>query len=92
MYTKDIFRRTLCNVRSTVEALAHRCAKRFPKKLRLRGKRYRRKRFRTFGVSRSPLREALRRLEAEGMIEYRASRAVVATIDAKESATFTQTP
>lgn len=35
-----------------------------------------------FGVSRSPLREALRQLEAEGLIDYRANRgAVVATMD-----------
>jgi DNA-binding GntR family transcriptional regulator len=35
-----------------------------------------------YGMSRSPLREALRALEAEGMIEYRANRgAVVATMD-----------
>lgn len=35
-----------------------------------------------FGVSRSPLREALRQLEAEGTIEYRANRgAFVATVD-----------
>jgi DNA-binding GntR family transcriptional regulator len=35
-----------------------------------------------FGVSRSPLREALRQLEAEGMIEYRPNRgAVVASMD-----------
>ncbi|HEY3784413.1 MAG TPA: GntR family transcriptional regulator [Steroidobacteraceae bacterium] len=35
-----------------------------------------------YGMSRSPLREALRQLEAEGMIEYRANRgAIVASID-----------
>jgi DNA-binding GntR family transcriptional regulator len=35
-----------------------------------------------YGMSRSPLREALRSLEAEGMIEYRANRgAVVASLD-----------
>ncbi len=35
-----------------------------------------------YGMSRSPLREALRALEAEGMIEYRANRgAVVACMD-----------
>lgn len=35
-----------------------------------------------YGMSRSPLREALRALEAEGMIEYRANRgAVVASMD-----------
>lgn len=35
-----------------------------------------------YGVSRSPLREALRQLEAEGTIEYRANRgAFVATLD-----------
>ena len=35
-----------------------------------------------FGVSRSPLREALRQLEAEGTIEYRANRgAFVASMD-----------
>jgi DNA-binding GntR family transcriptional regulator len=34
------------------------------------------------GVSRSPLREALRRLEAEGLVHYRTNRgAVVATLD-----------
>jgi DNA-binding GntR family transcriptional regulator len=37
-----------------------------------------------FGVSRSPLREALRQLEAEGMVEYRANRgAIVASMDAR---------
>jgi DNA-binding GntR family transcriptional regulator len=35
-----------------------------------------------FGVSRSPLREALRQLEAEGTVEYRANRgAFVASLD-----------
>lgn len=35
-----------------------------------------------FGVSRSPLREALRQLEAEGLIDYHANRgAVVASMD-----------
>lgn len=72
-------------VRSTVEALAQRLRDEIAEGKLLPGQAIPQEEISArFGVSRSPLREALRQLEAEGAIEYRANRgAVVATIDAE---------
>jgi DNA-binding GntR family transcriptional regulator len=72
-------------VRSTVEALAQRLRDEIAEGKLLPGQAIPQEEISArFGVSRSPLREALRQLEAEGVIEYRANRgAVVASIDAE---------
>jgi DNA-binding GntR family transcriptional regulator len=72
-------------VRSTVEALAQRLRDEIAEGKLLPGQAIPQEEISArFGVSRSPLREALRQLEAEGAIEYRANRgAVVASIDAE---------
>ena len=72
-------------VRSTVEALAQRLRDEIAEGKLVPGQAIPQEEISArFGVSRSPLREALRQLEAEGAIEYRANRgAVVASIDAE---------
>lgn len=71
------------DVRSTVDALADRLRQEiFDGKLRPGQAIPQEEIAARFGVSRSPLREALRQLEAEGAIEYRANRgAFVAALD-----------